>query len=495
MLNFSEMVTNHKKCEEIGDTKQSWFYQLDVTKVAEVKLQIERNPYALFQLDAEIVAKSDEILDQAYLEALLKQLDLLGKQFGLYVSCLPKESVEQQPTAITPLPSLDKYIAVFELLKTGLSKVGTHIIEKINVIFKTSLETDKVFLCRMIENPRVLSKISRKNQYNALVITAEKPDLFLKLLPLQLTPVEFKVAFFKSVSVNNHELVEALLNMNLLSSADLCQLLQGFNSFFYNWDLDHKLLYLRLLARFSTDVEKFTGFFKAVSQLEFKDILYFLQYVLTNQVATNHITQLLPILLSKDKAQNNAVHYLAGCFSMKEVETLKILIKDYQPYINVSNGLGQTPLHFACLDNEKKAPYPILEWFIDLGATKSINKFDDKGRSPLTLAVAQGNVAVVELLLKKGGSPWSKGRQCNPKDARNIADKIKDKELRNKIIKILDQVPPINDWRQSYENGWVSTFNLTEKKRKQPEKSDAPVEAEAEVKKNEDEIHNRIWAL
>lgn len=90
-----------------------------------------------------------------------------------------------------------------------------------------------------------------------------------------------------------------------------------------------------------------------------------------------------PLLLALDKSYKK---------HDKELIVLaKILLKN-EKYINVSNAVGNTALHFAAMLND----YDLTKYILELGANPNVNNV--KGWKPIDIAVKNKNIQIANLL-------------------------------------------------------------------------------------------------
>ena len=97
-----------------------------------------------------------------------------------------------------------------------------------------------------------------------------------------------------------------------------------------------------------------------------------------------------------------APHY-ACCHWRGSPDMLQLLLEHGAP-INVSNHLGYTPLHMACMEGN----LIMVDRLLRFGASTSVESH--RGQTPLTIACSANNRVLVKRLLQANADPWLETR-------------------------------------------------------------------------------------
>lgn len=104
-------------------------------------------------------------------------------------------------------------------------------------------------------------------------------------------------------------------------------------------------------------------------------------------------TEMASFLIQNGALINDmSCHYAAA---MRRRKIIKILV-EYGVNINVRDGSGRTPLHWACQEGYTD----IVDLLVENGAQMNVQ--DEDGQTPLYIASAEGHYNVVKQLLEKG---------------------------------------------------------------------------------------------
>jgi ankyrin repeat protein len=115
-----------------------------------------------------------------------------------------------------------------------------------------------------------------------------------------------------------------------------------------------------------------------------------------------------PVSLGISVAQSIVKKYrLYGLVGIEKIK--KIIEYSYFEEINKADIYGNTPLYWACLNNNLE----LVKLLLEHGAQESVNKVNKYGRTPLHWACEENNINIVKLLLNNGAKESiNKANKC-----------------------------------------------------------------------------------